>query len=399
MVIGSFVAWFSISDFGIAQMAIAQLAGCIGKGDTPGARRVIALAFRAYGLISLILTFIFVSIALSHSASRFFAHSPTPGMAGQLDLCVAIVGLTFAVNLFLNVSQIVNMATLRAEINYVSSTLGPLIGFSILALAKYRSVPIDLIHYSLIMTLPGTGVLFLVFCYTLFIRYRYLIPTFSTGSLRESLGFIRSSWPIVVSQICDLVIFYLPPVLIAKVWGARDVLSYSLPASMFMQGVNICYGWGQPHTAAYAQAAQQDNFEWISSRHRHLLLRTVGAFACLSLVFAAVGRPVIRIYTGGHVQVPFLMLLSMAVLYSLIIASQQNYFLLLALRKERVRAFVQTGNAAALATGLGVAVLTHQMVWIPVLATFGFALDWMVSSRTTASTIRHRSAAAIALTA
>jgi len=383
LAIASFISWFSVSDFGIAQLSLAQIAACFGKNDKAGARHALGLAIKTYGALSMILLTGFAAISLGHVGSRFLSHSSPNSDLSAVDTCIAIVGVTFAISLSLNVAQILNTAGLRSEINYVVGSGGSLMSLVLLACAYLRSWNLSLPQYALMMTVPTAVVLAVVFVFTLFVKYRNILPDFSTGSLREAASLLHSSWPILVSQFGDVVLFFLPAVVIARAWGAREVVDYSFPASMFLFVVNLCYGWGQPHTAAYAQALERHEFSWIIRQHRTLLLRTVGIFAALSLLFAVAGRRVIEIYSGGKVHSSMQLLVCMAIFWTLVVASQQNYFLLLAIRMERVRAFIQIGNALFFLLGLYFGAVTHQLFLIPLVGSLGLIFDWLVATRAT----------------
>ncbi|MBI2685992.1 MAG: hypothetical protein HYX27_06730 [Acidobacteria bacterium] len=380
LAIGSFTAWFTVSDLGIGQIALSRLAERAGDGDAAGARAVVAFANRLYLTLAMALATAFLLAYAASASSNLLAGESRSAPRTAIDLCFLAAGLSLAVATALNAAAILNQATLKVERIYVANTVSPLVSLIVLSVYRLTGAPISLAGYAGVMSLPPILSAAGLYLFT-FTRERSFRPS---GEMMERIPakrLIASSASLIVIQLCDLAIFYTPVVYVTRTMGPTAAAVYGVTASIFMIGVNLCFGWGQPHIAAYTIAMKDRNTAWIAAQHRSLLLRTIGAFAVGAAILIVAGQFLIGVYTAHHIDVPQHLIAWMAAFYTLIVASQQNGFLLLGLGMEKWRAILQTANAIALLAGLFTMGRTGALWLIFPLACISLAADAFLSLR------------------
>jgi len=393
LAVGSFATWFTVSDLGIGQLALSQLAERVGADDEAGARNILHLARRLYMSLAAIIAVLFAAGAASSISTRLIIGDRVVAHPGEIDKCFLIVGLCMTVAMAMNAAPLLNNVLLKTERIYIASTVAPLLGLLILALVNGVTHRISLVTYAWIMSLPSAIGAVCQFLFTFRTERRYR-PKRQQGRSIALRGLLSSSTSLIVIQLADLAIYFAPSVLIARFWGPGYLTMYGVTASVFMIGVNLCFGWGQPHIAAYAVELQRRRFSWILTQHRSLLQKTGGFMLLVGLFLIALGPPLIRIYTANRVHISRDLVACMAIFYCLIVVSQQNGFLLLGLKMERTRAIIQALNATAMLGGVYLARQLNSFPALFICICITLCFDFIIAARGTRSRL-HAAASAV----
>ena len=386
LAIGSFSAWFSVSDLGIGQLSISQLAAQMAAGDVAMARRVLQRARRLYLWLSCALAGLFLLASGTDVPATVLGARRNLVSTLQIDFCFLIVGLSLALNTYVNTASILNQVILKNERNYIATTIGPILSLIWLSGFRVFGGELSLVDYAILMSMPGAICNLTLYFYTLQVESQY-VPQPSDKPLEPSRGLVSSTASIVIIQIADLVIYYTPIVYITRALGPSPAASFGVAASIFMIGVNLCFGWGQAHLAVYALEAGRKNFSEIRRLHRRLLRVTLGSFGLFALTLAAAGTYLVNIYTAQRVMVPWQLMCAMAGYYILLVASQQNGFLLVGMGLERIRAAIQLSNALAMLAGLYAVGQGDNFLLLFPFISLSLLVDCLVTIQTTRGTL------------
>jgi len=380
LAVGSVTAWFTVSDLGIGQLALSQLAEQVGHNDLEGARKVLYFARILYALLAVVLFGLFTIAYFASTSSRVLVGPRNLVPSPQIDTCFLIVGLSLALTTGLNLAPIVNHALLKTERNYVANTISPLLSLLVLFSLRALHIPLSLAAYACVMCMPSVLSAVGLFLYTFSVESRFKTKPHEKQGFSVK-GLLSSSASLIIIQLCDLVIYYTPIVYVTRVLGPSAAATYGVTASIFMIGVNLCFGWGHPHIAAYTMEARRKNYRWITGQHRSLLIRTSASFLCGALFLILAGQFLIKLYTGNRLIVPQHLIVWLALFYGLLVLSQQNGFLLLGVGMEKLRAGIQILNAISLIAGLYAFGRTSMFSLIFPFVCISLGVDFVITIR------------------
>lgn len=301
LTVGSFLAWLSIADLGLANGLTNSLVASRAKGDDSGVRAVISTAFVIVACVSLLMAIGFALVipvvpwARALGASRSVSDS-------DLLITVAICGGIFVAGFPLNLLDRIYGAFQEGYIaNYWSVASNVVSATALVLVVRYsHGLP------ALVLALSGTPLLVRALSAIDLLNRRYpqFRPTFRAYDplLRRQLLAAGSSFLIV--QLVALANWQNDNIIIAQLFGAAAVGPYAISfrlASFYMGFVAMYVG---PLWPAYADAAARGEYEWIrSSKHRTTLI-VLGVTLVATAGIVVVGADIIRIWTRSSEMVP-----------------------------------------------------------------------------------------------
>ena len=200
-------------------------------------------------------------------------------------------------------------------------------------------------------------------------------PWFDRRALR---GLLNLGALFGVQQLCTLVLFGAPPMLISTLLGAAAIVPYNLVQRVFNIFQMLQNAFLLPLWPAYADAKAKRDWPWMARTFRRSMLATVGIAVVPMIGIAFVARPVIRLWTGTDATLPTAGLVAALLAWNVVVALQQPLGFFLAgvseVRRNTVYSLLTAVVAGVLMRTLGPRFGVEGIVWGLVIGTALFAL-------------------------
>jgi O-antigen/teichoic acid export membrane protein len=189
-------------------------------------------------------------------------------------------------------------------------------------------------------------------------------PSFTLSDLASGWALLKSGFFYYMLQLEVTIISGLDNLVIAKVIGVEAVAVYSVASRVISLAFSMVYSLGASFWGGVSQAIGHGDIPWIRSEAARL--RRVGALwmAVFAGGFAAVGTPVIALWTGNRIQVSPYLLVALGGYFALLGHTMIDASILNGAEKIRQQ-IVTVGMDAALNLGLSVW-LAHRIGYVGV---------------------------------
>ena len=338
----------TFSDFGLSLGAQNQITEALGVGDQPRARRVFTTTLVFLCLIAGILAAVGLPVFLLLPWERLFKlHDPglIRAMPGSMAVFLALACLNVPIGLARRLTYAIQQAWLdNIQTLAVSVT-------SLAAVFLGGHYRLGFQHYVLITWAPSVviGTALLVCLWSRFAWLRQGADWFDRDALR---GLLNLGLLFGVQQVCTLVLFGAPPLLISTLVGAAAIAPYNLVQRIFNVFQTLQNAFLIPLWPAYADAKVKGDWRWMGRTLRRSLLATVGVAVLPMIGISFVARPLIRLWTGTDATLPTGGLVAALLLWNIVVSLQQPLGFFLAGISEVKRNTVYSLLTAALAGAL-----------------------------------------------
>ena len=283
VLITSFTVWIQLFDFGLLNGLTNALTEALGRDDYDSARSYTSSAFIIMILISLVsvLPLIYLS---SHIPWNVFLNLGSVDREVVFGKGVCIAGITYLVVLpftlysrVLTASQKYYVVRIINFISYLLSLLGLIIG----VYQKLNTIAL----LTLVMGLPS---LWHVLCWAMCSKK---IPwsrfSWSTVNLNALKRVLKSSIPLLILQLLNMIINEFLPVFLAAVATLRFVADYSITWKIHLYISSMLIGVFASYSPAIRDAFERGELSWIKKTLKKLfivqILLLLGACAPLLL--------------------------------------------------------------------------------------------------------------------
>lgn len=377
MIIFSFIAILSISDFGIQYGLQNLLSEAYGRGKTDEAKGLIANAYVIFALIGMLIMIVSLFV-IPFADIQKVINIRDVSLIPELRSALYVLIFSFAISLPLSVGGV---AFIAYQEGYVTNlwTIGRNI-FSlclIILIARFNLGVPWLI--AAIYTFPLIFSVFVTF-HLFFLRRRELRPSWQEISLQSLKNIFRRGSGFLGLQILSLFGNNLDTVIVAQVMNAASVAIYSITSRLFspillLQNIII-----RPLWPAYGEAKVSNDWKWIRNALVLSLLIAVGLSLLLGLPLFLFGEKIIRIWTKSDLS-PTIWLLGGFFLFSVSMGFKiplVNFLNGLSrLKLQLVYQSLFTGISFCLKIWLGKKYGAEGVIFGAVIATFG-VLIWLM---------------------
>lgn len=304
------MAWLNLADMGFGNSVTNALAGALGKGDEPQARRVVATGFWLLTLMSLLLfpvgylvggslewsSWLGIGADLAQREAR-----PALAVAGVISL------IAFPFSL---VTRILEAHQEGARTNYwmMAGNLASLAGL-VAGTSLHASLP------TLVAAVWGPQLLVtLCAAVWLFMRHKpHLRPHFELASRAEATALWRIGGQFFIVQLNGILLFQTDNVIIAHFLGASAVTPYNVTWRLFTYAGLVTALFNSALWPAYAEAYARKDGAWIRQTFRRSLWATLVVTTLLAGLLVGIGEWFIRHWAGAEAVPPFAVIAWMGV--------------------------------------------------------------------------------------
>lgn len=282
-----------VSDFGIGSGLINAVGAARTLGDNRTARSLISTAYAAFGTLAFILV---IGVALVGNTA-ILPH--WLGIAHQPDLLIPtrhvfyVLGLLVSSAAVLNVINFVALALQEGYLEYIAQITASLISLVLIFNLHSHSMS----RFAIVSSLPIIVAFVLLSAYLFGFRYRSLMPTFGSISLRSLRLMWKDSSQLLIAQVADTVIAFTSNVLVASQLGAAHVPEISVSLQVMMIFSFVCCMFLMPLWPAYVEASIRNDWHWISKAFRHGILRSMGLIVLATVAYALIFQKFIHVWS------------------------------------------------------------------------------------------------------
>jgi O-antigen/teichoic acid export membrane protein len=314
LTISSLITWMSMTDFGLAGVALVNvLSEASGKDDKVAAQQYSASAWWALTGVSVlagILSLTFFRFIPWRAVFRVSAATSTH----ELQLACALTLLFFVLNFPLSVQQSIYNA-------YQEGFLSNVWGIGGNALSLIALVVVSQTHGGLpqlVLALSGTRCLVSIAnIFFIFRRYHWIAPAPSAVRWQCVKRLFKLGSKYLVAQLASLGVYQSQPIIITQILGPSKVVIFVVAYKIISLPMDLAYMATQPFIPAFGEAKARQDWHWIENAYKNCVRASMVVGLPLSLAIAVLAKPLIRIW-AGKVAVPSGSLIVWLTIYTLI---------------------------------------------------------------------------------
>ncbi len=372
--LGSISYLISFSDFGIGMGAQNQMTEALGTGNHPKARRLFMTTLVFLCVVASVLAAVGVPVFLRLPWGSLFKLQD-PALIDAVPHAITLFLILACVNIPLGLARRLTYATQQAWLDNVNSAVMSVVGLTAIFLGGYLQLGFE--NYVLITWMPGMvvclGLLFYQWVRLDWLRARG--PWFDRHALR---GLLNLGVLFGVQQLCTLVLFGAPPMLISTLLGAVAIAPFNLVQRIFNVFQMLQNAFLLPLWPAYADAKAKQDWSWLARTFRRSMVATIGIAVIPMIGIAFVTRPLIRLWTGTDATLPTTGLVAALLVWNVVVALQQPLGFFLAgvseVKRNTIYSLLTAVVAGALMPLLAPRFGVAGIVWGLVIGTVLFSL-------------------------
>jgi O-antigen/teichoic acid export membrane protein len=300
LTISSLITWMSMTDFGLAGVALVNvLSEAHGNDDRVAAQQYTASAWWSLTGVSVlagILSLAFFRFIPWRTVFQVTAATSTH----ELQTACALTLLFFVIGFPLSVQLSIYNAYQDGFLANVWGIAGN--AFSLIALVfvsrTHGGLP------QLVLALSGTRSLVAVAnIFFLFRRYYWIAPTPSAVRWHCVKRLFKLGSKYLVAQLASLGIYQSQPMIITQILGPSKVVIFVVAYKIISLPMDLVFMATQPFVSAFGEAKARHDWGWISGAYRNCVKASLTFGLPMVVVIGLTAKPLIRIWAGS-VAVP-----------------------------------------------------------------------------------------------
>jgi len=310
MVMISVIGMFSFADLGMGNGVLNAVAEANGRDD-----RAAIVRFVSSGILTLLI--VAVTLMMTFASTYEFVDwhkifNVTSDLAQQeAGPALATMVVCFALAIPLSVVQKLQLGLQQgfaASLWQCVSALAGLIAM-LVAIRQQAGLP------WLVLAAAGAPLLASLMNGIVFfgVSRPDLAPELKSVSRVAAARIARTGLLFFVLQMMFGLAYNSDSLVIAQILGASSVAQYSVPEKMFAVVSQFVVMGLSPLWPAYGEALARGDDIWARRTLERSLILAMGAAALLSIMLVALGSPILMLWVGHAVEVPFTLLLALGV--------------------------------------------------------------------------------------
>ncbi len=320
LTLSSVIAWFSFFDIGLGNGLRNKFVESLAKGNVEQARMYVSTTYVILSLIIGIVFALFLLVSPHLSWSTILNTETT--MEGELRILAIIVFTLFCIRFIaglLNTILVADQKPAAANFLEVLSNLFTLC----LVYVLIKKTQGSLIYLGLAIGLSTTLIPLLASFWYFNRSYKCYAPALSSVNMRSAKELMDIGFKFFIIQIVTIIIFMTSNMVIAQLFGPKEVTSYNIAFKYFSiitMAFNIVIA---PFWSAYADAYYRDDIPWIYHATKRLIL--VWALTVVAAGFMVlVAHKVYLFWVGPSIEISASISIAMACY--VIISNWNNIF-------------------------------------------------------------------------
>lgn len=310
MTVTSLLTLLQFADFGIGNGLLNAVALATGKDDEREARRNISSAFFSLLVIALVFGVGFLAVYANIDWAAIYNVTEAQAVADAAPVTAAFAA-AFLLALPLGVVGRAQQGYQEGYLDSLWLILGRIIGLVCVILA----ISLDLGLQFLVLGFVGAPVLAQAANYVtyFYIQRPAVRPALRMWDRNAAQQVIQTGFLFFALQLVVAVAFASDTIILAQVLGPAAVAAYTITFQLFSLVPMLVRVFLLPLWPAYGEAKARGDHRWVETTFAKSLRSSllIGAPVAAGLVLA--GSTLIRLWTGGVIDPPFLLLVALGI--------------------------------------------------------------------------------------
>ena len=299
LTLSSVIGWFTFFDIGLDRGLQNKFAESIAKGNKEAARIYLSSTYAILGIISLALLGIFFLI---NPFLNWGSILNAPTLAKELSLVSLVVFSFFCINFVLQLTQTIFRADQRPSLVGFTNMLSNLLTLGIIFLLTQFTKG-SLINLALAMGLAPLIVWGIVTIYFYRKDYKEYIPAIKYVRRSHYKELMNTGFQFFMVQVLGVVIYSTDNMIVTQIFGPSEVPAYDASFRLFGVISQVGYIAYSPFWAAFTDAYHSKDFDWIWKTNKNLI-KIWAVIVGASLVMLLLAQPFYDLWLKGKVEVP-----------------------------------------------------------------------------------------------
>jgi O-antigen/teichoic acid export membrane protein len=374
MILTSFIAIISISDFGI-QFGLQNLvASAFGKNETKSIQRYVSNATLVFVIIGASIILI-SNLAIPNIDVTKIVNVNNKTYYNEIENSALILFIAFGISIPLSIGNVILIAHQKGYIHKNFLIVRNVLAFILIVL--FAKLQLGLPWLLSGIWLFPISISFIQLIYVFFIKYRQYSPRLRYISLSGLKHIIRSGSGFFGLQLLSLFANNLDVIIVAQTMNATAVAVYSITSKIFRPIVILVNIIIRPLWPAFTEAKAKNDWAWV----KFAFLLSLGIGTVLSVILGLPiyiwGEQIIHYWSKTEIEIPVMLLSGF---YMMTIATSIKYPLINflngmnRLKTQLIYQAVFTVVGFFLKVWLGKKYGSSGVIWGAVLATFGILI-------------------------
>lgn len=320
LTLASILSWLINLDFGIGNGLRNKLAEALALNDFKLARIYVSTA---YAVFTIGITLSAVVYLVIHGFLNWANILNAPNnYVSLLNTIVLYVIILFLVQFLLKLLTSIINADQRPALNgALSLIINASTLIAVMILSKIAEPSLFL--YGIIASLIPIIVFGIASLYLFNGHYKNISPSIKYLDFKYSAGLVKLGLQFFVMQISSLIVFTTGNIIIAQLFGPKEVVTYNVAYKYFYMVPLVFNVILAPFWSAFTDAYVKAEYDWIRNAIKKLIL-VWSVFSVITLLMIVFSDFAYLIWVGEQIKVPFA--LSIATGIFVIIANWNNIF-------------------------------------------------------------------------
>jgi O-antigen/teichoic acid export membrane protein len=308
LTLSSVIAWFGFFDIGLGNGLRNKFVESIAKGNAKQARMYVSTT---YAILSIVISAVFVMfLFVNPYLSWPVILNADVGLTVELRTLALIVFTFFCVKFVVGLLNILLLADQKPASANLLEVLSNLLSLLLIYILVKKTSG-SLIYLGMALGISTTIIPLLASFWYFRHKYRIFAPSLRYVKLTSARELMNIGLQFFVIQIVALIIFMTSNMVIAQLFGPREVTSYNI-AFKYFSVITIAFNIIiTPFWSAYADAYHRDDITWIKDATKRLIFMwAISIFGAIGMVVVA--RQVYLHWVGPSIEISLSLSVAMA---------------------------------------------------------------------------------------
>lgn len=313
MTLSSILVWINYFDIGLSNGLRNKLAEAIAKDDYESGRVYVSTTFFLLSVIVSVILSLF--LVVNQFIDWHYILNLKADLIPNLNSIISILFSLCCVNFVIRAIGTIYISHQMPIVNDMLNCTGQilsLIYIYILTLVSKGNFKLVTVGFTLMPII----VYLMAYPYTFFHKYKSLKPSIKSVKLSyaKDLGGLGIKFFFI--QLACLVLFSTSNLIISNLFGPADVTSYNI-AYKYINLISMVFVIiANPFWTAITDAYCRHEYSWIENTMRRLNFIWIVSIGCMAIMIL-VSQPVFKIWLGDEIDIPYSLLISIAVYIAL----------------------------------------------------------------------------------
>lgn len=309
LTLSSILGWIAFFDMGFTHGFRNKFAEALAKGDRLLAKSYVSTTYCALAILFSIV--LLISLIVNHFLNWSSILSVESSLRPELTAVFNILLIFFCLQMVLKVITTMILADQRNALASAIETIGQVFSLVVIYILT-KTTTGSLINLATAISFVPSAVLFISSIIFFNGRYKPYRPSFSFVKLQNAKNIVGLGGKFFIIQISSIFVFQCINIIISHLEGPENVTRFNIAYKYFSIFNMLMSIFITPFWSAFTDAFSKEDYNWMIFIYKKL--RRMWYLLAAGLIVALfLAPPIIGIWIDDKVDIPFMILLEMAV--------------------------------------------------------------------------------------